>query len=191
MSVFKKNESIWSKDSTKRKCSGCGMFKNYETEFPSNKKNRPSKCKQCLATLRAEQYHGNSEFRDKVRISQANHRTIWKGSTWNHSAVAYNMFHAAKKRAKSRNVPFGLTLEFIEYLLEYPFCFYLGIELSPGKDGKSIDTSPTIDCIVPELGYIVPNIRLCSFKANTMKSNSSLEELEMLVSKLKRTMECA
>ena len=43
-------------------------------------------------------------------------------------------------------------------------------------EGLSYD-SISVDKIIPELGYIKENIVLCSFKANTIKQNLTLDEL--------------
>ena len=44
-------------------------------------------------------------------------------------------------------------------------------------NGKIGDTSPTLDKIIPERGYVKGNVQVISHKANSMKRNASLDEL--------------
>lgn len=86
------------------------------------------------------------------------------------------LFNAAKKRAKDNNILFNLDLDDI-VLPEV--CPILGIKLE-FNEGVCQDNSYSIDKIDPKLGYVKGNIQIISFKANTMKSNATLEEIEML-----------
>jgi len=43
---------------------------------------------------------------------------------------------------------------------------------------KHTPNSPTLDRLVPELGYVKGNIRVISYKANAMKSDASIQEIE-------------
>lgn len=54
----------------------------------------------------------------------------------------------------------------------------LGIELAPclGRQGPG-DTSPTLDRIVPEKGYVPGNVLVISNRANAIKSNANTYEL--------------
>jgi hypothetical protein len=61
----------------------------------------------------------------------------------------------------------------------------LGIPLErTGMNNR--DSSPSLDCIVPSLGYIPSNIAVISYRANRIKNDSNLEELESLVIWLKQ-----
>lgn len=84
----------------------------------------------------------------------------------------------AKNRATTHNLEFNLTTE---DLIWTPKCPLLGIELfvSSGKVGPN---SPTLDRIDNSKGYISGNVRIISFKANTIKSNATREEIQTLLS---------
>lgn len=41
--------------------------------------------------------------------------------------------------------------------------------------------SPSLDRIKPELGYVKGNIRVISFKANSIKNDASIEELRQIL----------
>ena len=51
--------------------------------------------------------------------------------------------------------------------------------------GKLHDDSPSLDKIIPESGYIRGNVRVISSKADRIKSNTTIEEPELLVKNLK------
>lgn len=64
-------------------------------------------------------------------------------------------------------------------------CPVFGIPLFKGTDGKRTINSPSLDRIDNSQGYVPENIWVISWKANGLKKNSSLEELEQLVSSLR------
>lgn len=79
----------------------------------------------------------------------------------------------ARKRAERKGVPFSITADDI---FVPDTCPVLGIPIVPGSGGKH-DGSPTIDRIIPELGYVPGNVQVISDLANRMKSNASPEHL--------------
>jgi hypothetical protein len=88
----------------------------------------------------------------------------------------YIMWNAAKGRAKKDNLPFDLSPEDIVIPDKCPV---LGIPLfsNVGKLG-SIPNSPTIDKIIPAKGYVKGNFRVICHRANTIKNDATLAELE-------------
>lgn len=75
----------------------------------------------------------------------------------------------------------------IEDLLPLPsHCPIFGIELNyKGGNNTVYDNSASIDRINPDLGYDRGNIHIISYKANRMKNNGTLEELEKIVNYFK------
>jgi len=51
--------------------------------------------------------------------------------------------------------------------------------------GKICAGSPSLDRINPALGYVKGNVWVISFKANAIKQNATVQELELLVNNLK------
>lgn len=86
------------------------------------------------------------------------------------------MFRDARKRARRNNIPFDITPEDI-IIPEY--CPVLGIKLE-SQVGKRSDASPSLDKIIPSLGYIVDNIEVISWRANCLKRDATFEELKLL-----------
>lgn len=97
------------------------------------------------------------------------------------SPVAYVLFWNAKNRAKAKEIEFDLEIEDIEVP---EVCPILGIKLVVAT-GNAKPNSPSLDRVDPNKGYVRGNIQVLSHKANTMKSNATLDELEMLVSWLR------
>lgn len=85
------------------------------------------------------------------------------------------MLNRAKERAKKNNIPFSITEKDI-VIPEY--CPILGIKLEHhrGKPG-AYKNSPSLDKIVPELGYVPGNVRVISQVANQCKGNATEEEM--------------
>jgi hypothetical protein len=90
----------------------------------------------------------------------------------------YQMWNRAKRRARLANVAFRLEPSDI---VIPETCPVLGIKLERNKF-KSSAASPSLDRIIPERGYIKGNVQVISHKANTIKNNSIVEELEKVLS---------
>ena len=98
------------------------------------------------------------------------------------------IYYSAKHRAKKSGIPFDITHD--DVINIYPIdgkCPILGLELQPNL-GKTQDNSPSLDRLVPEKGYIKNNIIVISHRANRIKNNATLEELEKLVAFLKEAL---
>lgn len=87
------------------------------------------------------------------------------------------LLSSAKSRAKRKGLPFNLELEDIVIPERCPV---LGIELDT-DGGKWKDSTPSLDRMVPDKGYVKGNIAVISWKANWLKRDASLQELESLV----------
>lgn len=87
----------------------------------------------------------------------------------------------ARERAKDKCETFTITRADI-VLPE--LCPLLGIVLQKGK-GCVVDSSPTLDRKDNSKGYEPGNIWVISLRANRIKNNASLEELEMLTTNLR------
>jgi len=92
-----------------------------------------------------------------------------------------NILQQARRRAKLKNVPFDITVNDIE---TPEFCPVLGLHLAVNENHAK-DNSMTIDRIIPELGYVKGNVAIISHKANTIKNNATIEDLEKVLQWLK------
>lgn len=90
----------------------------------------------------------------------------------------YYLLRSARARARIKQLPFNIT----ENDISIPeFCPVLGVKLKR-KEGRGMgEESPTLDRIVPSLGYVKGNITVISWRANRLKNNASLADLRLLV----------
>lgn len=82
----------------------------------------------------------------------------------------------AKRRAKRYGVPFSITVDDVSI----PYrCPVLGIKLySNWGANHPTDNSPSLDRIVPELGYVPGNVVVISMRANRIKADANIGELQ-------------
>lgn len=87
----------------------------------------------------------------------------------------------AKIRAKKYNVPFKITRQdLIDMFPADNLCPVLKVPFVWGtKNNKEL--SPSLDRMIPELGYIKGNVRFISYKANRIKNDSNVEILKNLI----------
>lgn len=114
-----------------------------------------------------DRYHSDPEFRQhRLSIGKKvyDKRALEKPESF--------ILQSAKSRAKARNLDFNLELSDI---IIPEFCPILGIKL---ERGGQIFNSPSIDRIDPLKGYIKGNIRIISQRANTMKNDASIKEMQ-------------
>lgn len=86
------------------------------------------------------------------------------------------MVRAAKARAATAGVPFSLTADDITIP---QLCPVLGLPLLVGQSQAS-DHSPSLDRVVPLLGYVPGNVLVISNRANRIKNNATIQELRLV-----------
>jgi hypothetical protein len=88
------------------------------------------------------------------------------------------MLRGCKHRAKLLNLPFDLSLSDIVVPKRCPV---LGIPLIVNTGGlKRGPNTPSVDRIKPERGYVKDNIVVISWRANRIKSDATVAELQKL-----------
>lgn len=93
------------------------------------------------------------------------------------------LLKSIRKSARKRGLDFNLT---IEDIIIPEFCPALDIPLIKTK-GIATDNTPSVDRIDSNKGYIKGNVQVLSLRANMLKSNASIDELEKILNFLKRT----
>lgn len=86
------------------------------------------------------------------------------------------MWLAAKHNARRHKVPFTISVEDIVIPEKCPI-----LEIHLQSRGKSRDSAPSLDRVIPELGYVAGNIAVISNRANRIKSDATLDELKKLI----------
>lgn len=95
------------------------------------------------------------------------------------------MLDRSKSRAKRKGFEHNIT---IEDIIIPKNCPLLGIPLFAGKESVC-PNSPTLDRIDSSKGYVKGNVWVISYKANTIKSNATLEELEAIAANFRAKIE--
>ena len=104
-----------------------------------------------------------------------------KQTTWRSAYPARQLLYYAKARAKKLGISFDLTEEDVVIPERCPV---LGIVLrygakSPGNRQAAQD-SPSLDRIEPNVGYVKGNVVVVSWRANSLKKDASVAELQAL-----------
>lgn len=86
--------------------------------------------------------------------------------------------------AKKRNRGLGWDIEEIDIVIP-THCPVLGISLEMGTRTQK-DGSPSLDRINPKKGYVKGNVMVISWRANRLKSDATLEEIEAIRRYMKR-----
>lgn len=122
---------------------------------------------------------GHTQSCGCLREEQRKRRCITHGlSARGKQTLEYKLYHSAKRRAKMQGVPFTLKLSDI---IIPEFCpVFPTIRLNKENKGIARFNSPSIDKLVPVLGYTPDNIRIISYRANTIKQDATPTELRQV-----------
>lgn len=132
-------------------------------------------CPECggefVRVVRSIQKYCNSKCRAKFW----NRQCSASSTKWHNGNPERVMLRSAKHRAKRQGIPFNLTLE---DLVIPANCPVLGMPLvCNAGTGSAGQNSPSLDKIIPELGYVKGNIQIISYLANVMKHDATPEQL--------------
>lgn len=118
------------------------------------------------------------EYRDNNRdLIQTKGREFYRRKLTN------RMLNAARQRAKKRGLDFNIYEEDI-FIPEVCPLLLIPLFVTTGRSSVK-DNSPSLDRIDPSKGYVKGNVWVISYRANTMKSNSTWQELMMLATHLR------
>lgn len=139
------------------------------------------------ADYKRRYYAANRErLRAKERERLARNPTARaKQRDWHIAHPERRVVVRAKYRAKCLGLAFNLTNSDIHIPAKCPI---LGTELSRGA-GKPAHSSPSLDRLVPEKGYVRGNIQVISHLANSMKQNATPDQLKRFAEWVRRTYE--
>ena len=175
-----------------KRCSKCSIEKD-DGDFLENR----NACKECYRKQRKQwreanaaeikekrkQYHKDNaaEIKEKQKQYRKDNAAEIKEKQKQHNKdnAAKKMLCNARARSKQKGMPFDITED--DLINIWPtHCPVLGMELQSNiSKGKAQPNSFSLDRIDSDrkIGYIPTNIRIISFRANTLKSNATLEEL--------------
>jgi len=110
------------------------------------------------------------------RKNNLDHCRVKQAKYYRREPVTY-LWNVAKTRAKRNDIPFSISKADI---VIPEFCPVLGIKLERGVRGFH-DTSPSLDRVIPELGYVSGNVQVISFRANRLKSDGTVDEIRRVL----------
>ena len=143
-------------------CSLCG--EGDPAEFsPSRRHLSSSWCRTCST--------------ERVRLGRTREQSAATAAKWRANNPEAALLVKARCRAKSKGIPCTVSVHDITIPTHCPI---LGIELMVGK-GAVGDSSPTLDQVLPGLGYIPGNVRVISHLANRRKSDMTIEQLQRII----------
>ena len=90
-----------------------------------------------------------------------------------------------KARSKDERIPFNLDSDYLYEIFPKDYiCPVLGIKMKWGDAFKKYagDSSPSLDKIIPNKGYVKGNVIWISWRANDIKKNATVDELEQVLS---------
>jgi hypothetical protein len=147
-------------------CQESKLLSDFHTN-PMGSQKKASKCKNC-------RNEANRLYDIKKKTANKDYMTRRRKSNPERA-----LFWACKDRARRKNIPFNITLDDI---VIPPCCPILGIPLDNaiGKGIGTPDNSASVDRIIPEKGYVKGNILVISSRANKIKSNATITELEKI-----------
>jgi hypothetical protein len=124
-----------------------------------------------------EKYRGHQKkYRASHLEASRASSAAWFGN--NPDVVKYVRVHAAKYRAKNKELDFNLTVESIDWPTHCPV-FGFEFDYSKRRNPAGKTTSPSLDRIDNSKGYTLDNVQVISNLANTMKLNATPEQLTM------------
>ena len=148
----------------KKSCQDC---MNKKCKIQQDKRNTAREIGLCIACYKADPENGYSKCskcRNRDKLS-----------------IVTKLYRGAKSRAKKSKLEFSITEDDI---IVPEYCPILGIKLEENKNvAKS--NSFSLDRIDSRKGYVCGNIQVISHRANQIKNDATVEELEKLVNYLR------
>lgn len=122
-------------------------------------------------------YPNRKDKKEKARLKRRRVQSRKpKGSRRTERDFVRGVLHTIKTRSARKNIPYNIT----EKDISIPeVCPVFGIALKWGD--KLSDSTPSVDRMVPSIGYVKGNCKVISMRANRLKNNASLEEMKRLV----------
>jgi hypothetical protein len=160
-----------------RKCRTCGLEKEPAEFWPqsSRRDGLQSECKVCMRDRNNHWQRQNhkqrhaSKMAGVVKSRQQDQKTAW--------------LKGVRDRAKMKGLEYSLSPDDV---VVPSHCPILGIPLASRiglgrKKGDNLANSPSLDRIDNSRGYVPGNVVVISYRANRIKCDATLEELQKIV----------
>ena len=175
------DQRVFSKSNKEKFCSTCYQVKPLENfrERKGKQKNkfyRVCICKSCEISSQREYETNNVEKLQLLKNKWKNEGRPYKNRVkWSSKSPEKYLLSRARSNARNRKLDFNLELEDI---IIPEKCPYLNIPISVELSRKWTPNAASVDRIDSTKGYIKGNIQIISNKANSCKSNLTIEQLK-------------
>ena len=144
-------------------CQRCGMAD----------RNARGDCAECDRRLKRDWNLANPGAA-RARLRALRISEPWRFSVYN-----------ARGRAKKFGVAYALSDAFVRALVAAGKCSYCDVEVSYNTgNGRTSETSPTLDRLNPDLGYTEGNVVLACYRCNRRKGNLTPSTLRALADRI-------
>lgn len=155
--------------------------KNYERELERNRSRAYTPEEREYRRLKSIEYYN----KNKERLAEYR-KEYYENNKHKLNKISKEMMllKNARVRAKQKQIPFDIILEDIiipEYCPVFPT-----IKLDK-ENTETQDNSPSLDRIIPKLGYVKGNICVISHRANSVKSYGTAEEHDQVAEYIRQT----
>jgi len=175
---FNKNSNT--KDGLQSWCRPCQIEVRDRDRVRVNDSIRTKDCLQCGETF---PYLSRKKVFCSHNCKSNYHSKNSKRLEWEEKNRERKILYRAKASAKKKGIDFNLDLSDIEIP---EFCPVLGLRLEVNRGKGYHFESPSLDKIDPKKGYVKGNVRVISARANLLKSDATVEELEKVLEDLRR-----
>jgi hypothetical protein len=149
-------------------------------DYQKNKEQRKAYRRKFAKENREKLRKKEKAYRDKNIEKCRQNRRDWVFKNYEREMVT-----SARQRAKLNNLEF--SIDHTDIVLPDK-CPYLGIDIIRGF-GKRGDNSPSLDRIDSTRGYTKDNIIVISYRANRIKNDATLEELELITAAVRKELQ--
>jgi len=163
----------------RKRCLKCKKVKEINAfVHRKDEKNRRKTCKTCVY----ERERNSIAYAKKIKNASKLRRFLKKADPirrW-----ANDAYGNLSKRSKENNIKMTLTRDWLRANAR-THCPMLGVRLDYAAR-RNVAIRASVDRINPNKGYTPENCQVVSFRANSIKNDATIKELEMIVRNLKK-----
>lgn len=135
-------------------------------------------CSKCEQVKPTEEFHKHRACKGGYNSVCKTCRKPLSAKNYQTHSTAYKLWYRAKRRAKEREQAFDITVEDVRVPERCPV-FNMPFQ-------ENTDYAASLDRIDSSQGYVRGNVQVISARANTLKNDATLEELEQLLAFLRK-----
>jgi hypothetical protein len=147
----------------------------YYERYKASRKAYYQRNKEAVKARSLASHNADKERRNAIR--SARHREMRK------TDPRIRMWHSAKSRARKSGRPFTIQ---IDDIVIPAHCPVFGVKMEQSTS-RSYPWAPSLDRIDSSRGYEPGNIRVICYRANHLKNNATLEEIEAIARYMRLT----